>query len=261
MIFDSHFHLYTLKEKNLPYSLDNLIGLDVALKSGDIKERIKIRGDNKDIFLSSGSGPWVIEDDDYKGYKKEGEQVRKEIEEYHSDAIGECGLDNYHHYGSVDEQISLFREMSEVAREYNLPLIVHCRDAEDELLGNLDLINEKTIMHCFSLSKEVMFKLLDKGAYISFCGNVTYKGNNKLLECVRECPEDRILYETDSPYLTPNGKRGEPNKMENSEITLSFISNIRKKDKEKLKDKVINNFYTLMGKKESSVNVVNYHTP
>lgn len=229
------------------------MGMEVSLKPNDIEERIKLRGNRENVYLSIGSGPWRLKEQDYISPEAEEKQIRENILRFNTDAIGECGLDFYHDYGSEKEQLELLMRQVNIAKDSNKPIILHMRDAFPLLLDNLSLINENTIMHCYSGDKEIMKKLLDRGAFISFAGNVTYKSNYEIKEASIYCPLDRILYETDSPYLTPSSKRGERNKPENSELTLSFIANERKIDKEDLKAKVISNFLSLMNNTKSVV--------
>lgn len=129
-------------------------------------------------------------------------------------AVGECGLDFHYDFAPRDEQFSVFRRQIELAAEYHLPLIVHSRTADLEMLGFLrDLPHGvRGVLHCFSGSSELRDVALERGWYISFAGVVTFK---KFAEgdMVRSIPADRLLVETDSPYLAPvphRGRRNEP---------------------------------------------------
>lgn len=240
-------------EKNMDVTLpQSFIGLECGTVPHDVEERINLVGTNSDIYLSIGAGPWCTG----KGEKVESiiSSLYQDILQYGADAIGECGFDNHwKDYGKIDEQLELFIRQKELSDSLNIPLIIHSREADDVLMENIKYIDEKTIMHCFSSSKEIMYKLLDRGAYISFAGNVTYKQNYIIKEAAKECPLDRILYETDSPYLTPIPKRGELNRMENTEYTLSSIANEKKIDREIIKENAIKNFLTLMNNRKSIV--------
>ena len=253
MIFDSHFQLLSMQQKALDTTIDSsLIGLECATEPLDIQERIKLVGNNRNIYLSIGAGPWCTTRDE-----KVDSIINKllsDIKKYNCDAIGECGFDFFHQYGEKEKQEELFDGQSRIAKRYNVPLIIHSRNADDVLLEHIHEIDDKTIMHCFSSNKDVMFKLLDRGAYISFSGNVTYKNNIAIQDALVACPLDRLLYETDSPYLTPVPLRGKPNRMENTEIILSYIASKRNEDKDLIKERVIKNFLTLMNNRESVVN-------
>ena len=253
MIFDSHFHLLTMYEKKMDLTLpEHFIGLECGTVPHDAEERIKLVGNNSDIYLSIGAGPWCTG----KGEKVESiiSSLSQDILKYGADAIGECGFDNHwKDYGKMNEQLELFIRQKELSDSLNVPLIIHSREADDVLIENIKYIDESTIMHCFSSSKEIMYKLLDRGAYISFAGNVTYKQNYMIKEAAKECPLSRILYETDSPYLTPVPKRGELNRVENTEYTLSFIAKEKKIEREIIKENAIKNFLTLMKNRKSIV--------
>ena len=128
-------------------------------------------------------------------------------------AIGETGLDRYWDYCPFEIQQNFFRRHVKLSLETNLPFIVHMRDCGQEIV---DLLNEFSannqlngVMHSFSGDWELAEKCLDLGLYISFAGMVTYKKSNALREVARQVPSDRILIETDAPYLSPHPKRGQ----------------------------------------------------
>jgi len=131
-------------------------------------------------------------------------------------AIGETGLDYFKHKSPREIQQEVFREHIRLARKVNLPVIVHCRDAHKDTLRILR--EEKAhevagIMHCFSGNVEFAREVLGMGFYISFAGPVTYPRSGELREAARITPEERILLETDAPFLSPQpcrGKRNEP---------------------------------------------------
>ncbi len=254
MIFDSHFHLPSMIEKGLEPSLpDDFLALEAATLPGDGEERIKLAGKRKDVFLSMGAGPWCTGEKFPLTVDESIKRIEKDIASYGADAIGECGFDFHWGYGTLEEQSKLFSLQAEIAHTLSIPLIVHSRDADEALIDHIKYIDERTIMHCFSSSPLVMNKLLDRGAFFSFSGNVTYKNNKDIQESARLCPIERLLYETDSPYLSPVPMRGKPNRPENTELTLSFLSSLRGEDKDYIKENVIKNFRSLMKSGESVV--------
>ncbi len=256
MIIDSHFNYLTLKQKDMNAKLpESLVGLEIGLDGGDLKERIKSIGNDRNIFLSVGAGPWVLDRADFKSIDDELQLLEKDILSYGADAIGEIGFDNHWKYGTKENQLELFIKQVQIARKYNLPVSIHSREADEEVLEltNKGFIDNRTVMHCFSSNAKVCKTLLDKGAYISFAGNITYKANIELQECAKIVPLDKILVETDSPYLSPMPLRGKPNNPKNTELVIEYISKLRKIEKEILKERIINNFYTLMGSRESKV--------
>lgn len=135
-------------------------------------------------------------------------------------AIGEIGLDYHYDISPRDTQQQLFRKQAIMAYEKKLPMIIHMREATADLLQILyELDNDHLlsaspgVFHCFSGSVETARQLLDMGFYLGFDGPVTFKNAKKALQVVAACPKDRLVLETDSPYLTPvpyRGKRNEP---------------------------------------------------
>ena len=127
-------------------------------------------------------------------------------------AIGEIGLDYYWDAEHKEEQKALFRQQIELALELCKPVIVHDREAHGDCLEIVrDYPELKGVFHCYSGSAEMAKELLRRGWYLGFDGPVTYKNARKTLEVLEICPLDRILIETDSPYLTPVPKRGKRN--------------------------------------------------
>ena len=229
----------------------SFFGLECGTEPDDAKERIKLVGPRRDVMMSMGAGPWMLE-------KEESIDViinnlMAEIDEYGADAIGECGFDRHWNYGTIEKQRELFLREIELSKELDLALIVHSRDADEDLLSLLSHFGERTIMHSFSSGVETARKLLDKGAYLSFSGNVTYKANSHIKESAIYCPLDRILFETDAPYLSPVPMRGRPNMPQYTEYTLEFLSSIKGVDKEELEERVKENFISVLKHSESVV--------
>ncbi len=255
MIIDSHFHSLSMSKRNNLVIPEDFIGIDVGTVPEDYKDRLPLLPERPSIFISAGSGPWRLKDENYEGVEKERELLLRDIKRYGADAIGECGFDNHWKYGGKKESMELFMMQAELAAELKVPLIIHTRDADDEIKEAITSSSFKcrAIMHCYSSGPELMKAALDKGLYISFAGNVTYKGNTIIQESAKIVPLDRILYETDSPYLAPIPMRGKPTIPEYTEYTLSFIAELRGEDREKIKLHVLDNLYSVLGRKESVV--------
>ncbi len=146
-------------------------------------------------------------------------------------AIGEIGLDfHWEDNPPKDVQIECFREQIEIAKELGKPICIHSRDADrltfDILKDSRAFENIKVLMHCYSGSAELAKEYLKEGAWISIAGPVTYKGNKKTAEVVRTVPLERLLIETDSPYLAPEPVRGKPNHPGNVCHTAARIAEI-----------------------------------
>tara|TARA_A100000164_G_scaffold52014_1_gene40528 strand:- start:998 stop:1774 length:777 start_codon:yes stop_codon:yes gene_type:complete len=166
--------------------------------------------------------------------------------------IGESGLDFYYNHSDKKDQIKCFEEHIIAAQQTQMPLIVHTRNAEIETLEILnDKFKEKEfkiLIHCFTGSKDFAFKLLDLGAFISASGVVTFKKSKNLANTFKELPNNRILVETDSPYLAPVPLRGKPNEPSYIVHTVKFLSKLKEITFEDFSKITTKNFFDLFGK-------------
>ena len=144
-------------------------------------------------------------------------------------AVGETGLDNARSHASPGDQRRLFGEQLELAAQLSLPVVIHSRDAEDETAEALAPFEGTVILHCFS-SPGLLPTALDRGYFVSFAGNVTYPKASDLREAAAAVPDDRLLVETDSPYLAPQPVRGRPNEPANMVHTLAALAEVRNTD-------------------------------
>ncbi|HZV96810.1 MAG TPA: TatD family hydrolase [Candidatus Nitrosocosmicus sp.] len=151
--------------------------------------------------------------------------------------LGEMGLDFFRNLSPHDAQERVFRRQIEMARRVRKPVIIHCRDAHPEALA---LLAEERVgdvggvMHCFSADVEVAKRCLDLGLMISLAGPVTYKNARALPEVARFVPEDRLVVETDCPYLTPTPHRGKRNEPAFVALTAAHVAGLRGADPEAL---------------------------
>jgi TatD DNase family protein len=166
--------------------------------------------------------------------------------------IGESGLDFYYEHSPRDRQVSVFRTHAESARISGLPLIVHTRDADPE---TAEILAEETgkgpltgLIHCFSTGRELAEKALEIGFMISLSGIVTFKNAEPIRQIVRDLPLDRILVETDSPYLAPVPKRGKPNEPSFLVHTATEVARLKGISVEELASVTTANFYRLFTK-------------
>lgn len=167
-------------------------------------------------------------------------------------AIGETGLDYYYDKSDREVQKALFRMHIGIARETGLPVIIHTRDAEDDTASILAEEMEKgafpALIHCFTASSEFGRKVLDLGLTISLSGIVTFKNAKELQEIAAEIPEDRLLVETDSPFLAPIPHRGRPCEPAFVRSTAEFVANLRGESLETLAANTTRNFHALFTK-------------
>ena len=219
MIIDSHCHLnyepmsLSLKETIYRANKDGVkYLLTISTEDKSFDNILNIISDYKCIYGSYGIHPHEAKN--HKSIKSE-DIIKKIKLNKKIIGIGESGLDFYYNYSDKKDQIKCFEEHIIAAQKSQLPIIVHTRNAEEEtfeILKKKLLEKEfKILIHCFTGSKEFAFKLLDLGAYISASGVVTFKKSENLANTFKEIPNDRILVETDSPYLAPVPLRGKPN--------------------------------------------------
>ena len=142
-------------------------------------------------------------------------------------AVGEIGLDYHYSPGTRDAQRELFARQLDRARALGLPVVIHTRDADDDTLGLLREIPSKGIIHCFTGSPAFCRALLDLGFYVSISGIVTFRAADNVRESARVVPDDRILVETDSPFLAPVPMRGRANEPAFLVHTAKFLAELR----------------------------------
>ncbi len=141
-------------------------------------------------------------------------QIERLLHESKAVAIGEVGLDFFRNLSTPEIQKKVLNRFLELHRKTKKPLILHIRDAYKEMKEQIQSelgSDAQGIVHCFSSDKETMRDFLDLGFYISFAGPLTYKKNDVLREAFRACPLDRVLLETDAPFLSPQSQRGKRN--------------------------------------------------
>jgi TatD DNase family protein len=142
-------------------------------------------------------------------------------------AVGEIGLDYHYDGASRREQLEHFSRQLELASRLGKPVVIHTREADDDTLGVLREIPSKGVIHCFTGSPEFCRKLLDLGFYISISGIVTFRLADNVRESALVVPDDRLLVETDSPFLAPVPMRGKPNTPPNVEYTCRKVAEIK----------------------------------
>ncbi len=165
-------------------------------------------------------------------------------------AIGEVGLDYFHDHSPRSVQQKLLRVFLAWYQQHRKPLIIHCRDAYEDLMRILQESVEPPfngVLHCFSSTGDIMKKYLDLGFHIAFGGALTYKKNDALRDACRHCPKDRLLLETDAPYLPPQTKRGQRNEPFYMIETLECAAGIHSMSAEAMADLTTANAVRLFG--------------
>jgi TatD DNase family protein len=163
-------------------------------------------------------------------------------------AYGEIGLDFFRNYSPKEAQIRAFRRQIELAQKAKVPVIIHSRDAREETLGILEEMGDgqwNGVIHCYSYDVNTARRLLDMGFHISIPGTVTYKNNGYQADVVRFVPVDRLLAETDAPFLTPNPFRGKRNEPCRVKLTVSRMAEIKQMNLQDLASVMYRNFLDL----------------
>ncbi len=142
-------------------------------------------------------------------------------------AWGEIGLDYHYSPETRHAQLAHFAAQLEEARRRDLPVVIHTREADDDTLGVLRDVPSRGVIHCFTGSTPFARRLLDMGFFVSFSGIVTFRAADNVREAARFVPDDRILIETDAPFLAPVPKRGQPNEPAFVAHTCRFLAELR----------------------------------
>jgi TatD DNase family protein len=250
MLLDSHCHLqHCFSSADLDREISAISSsmsyiVDVSTNTSEFLN-MKDRSLPGNLLLSFGLYP--EEAPLYTPSK--GNEFRAMLETGKVMAVGECGIDYHRDYGTHEAQESLFRAQIEACIEKSLPLIVHSRDAFADTYRVLSDYKFKrdVIIHCFGYGAPEAGKFLENGYIISFAGNVTYPGAKSLRDAALTVPDDRLLLETDSPYLPPVPLRGQRNNPLNISHTYKFISGLRNTGEEDLENVIEKNFRRVFG--------------
>jgi TatD DNase family protein len=240
-MIDTHCHLnldplYSDRSKHLSEAVS--VGVHhLIIPSTDLDschKTIKIVSDFPNCFGALGLHPEIVSEFVSKSelFSIYTSELAKLANSNKIVAIGEIGLDYYHLQGEAELdklktlQLDLCRFQLEIAKDLNLPVILHVREAQQDILDLIKTYRPKGVLHCFAGDKDYLSEALDLGLYISFAGNVTFKNAAELAKLALETPNDRILIETDAPFLNPI--RGQfPNVPKNVAITAEFLRELK----------------------------------
>jgi TatD DNase family protein len=214
---------------------------------GEIERAVKIAEKYENVFASVGVHPH-----DAKLYDDAAERRLIELAKREKTiAWGEIGLDYYYDHSPREMQREVFRRQIKTAKELDLPVIIHSREADDETVEILSdeykTLGRGGVMHCFGGTKEMAQSMLDVGFYISFAGNVTFKKAENLREAARIVPLDKLLIETDCPFLAPVPNRGKRNEPSFVVHTARFLADFYGIALETLAEQTTSNFTALFG--------------
>lgn len=243
MLIDTHCHLTDKKYTNISdvIELAKRAGVEKMIVPGtdldDSRKAIEIADNYEQVWAMVGVHPENIAHLSFSIAQSRAELARMVGSSKKVVGIGEIGLDNYlrtreiknsRTRGQMKRQIEVFKMQLELAAELNLPVVIHMREAEEEMRGVLDELTElpRGQFHCWSGREELLKLVLEKGFYVSFCGNITYPSADNLRRLAKLVPLDRLLLETDSPYLSPEPVRGSVNIPSNVKILAEYLANL-----------------------------------
>lgn len=218
-IVDSHCHLDSLDYENLHQNMDEVVEkakqrevqhlLSISTTLSGFEKLQTALAHRSDVSLSCGMHPLNVEDEAFDAQKMQQLASAKQVI-----AIGECGLDYYYSADNKAKQQRIFAEQIEIAKQLNKPLIIHTRAAREDTIDLLKQGNAQQcggVLHCFTENQWTADQALELGFYISVSGIITFRNAEELREVIKTVPLDRLLVETDSPYLAPVPYRGKQN--------------------------------------------------
>ncbi len=249
-IFDSHAHYDDEKfETDRREVLDGLFSDKVCgiINCGcDLNSSlmsVKLASEYEGIYAAVGVHPHEAEDVNDEEFS----EIMSLLDRKKVVAIGEIGLDFHYDFSPRDKQIAIFEKQVKLSKELDIPIIVHDREAHEETYKILRKYKPKGVVHCFSGSVELAKETLKIGMYVGLGGAVTFKNAIKPVEVAKIVPMDRILLETDAPYMSPVPMRGKRCTSDLIEYTALKIAEIKKLDYETVVDTACNNVKQLFG--------------
>jgi TatD DNase family protein len=229
-VIDTHAHLDALDDPSAAIARARGAGVEriVAIGSGleSARATLAIAGRQDGVYAALGIHPHQAAD---------GESLDelRHLAAGGAVAIGETGLDFLRDYAPREDQRRLFAGQLQLASDLGLPVVVHMRAAEDETMQMLEAFEGTVVLHCFS-SPELLPAAADRGYYVSFAGNVTYPKAEELRGAARRVDPDRLLAETDTPYLAPQPVRGRRNEPANVVYTVHTLAEARGENADEL---------------------------
>lgn len=255
MLVDSHCHLDFDDFKD---ELDDIIarakeeGVSTILNAGNNINELdnQLELSEKYPFIYTAAGVHPHNASEYEEIRAE--EIIKRTEHKKVVGIGECGLDYYYDYSPKETQIKVFVEHIKAAQETGLPLIIHNRESDDDMIKILKeqfaIKPFNGVLHCFSSSKELADFALSIGFYLSASGMITFNKCIELKDMFSKFPLDKILIETDAPFLAPVPKRGKRNEPSYVRFVAEKLAQIREISFEDIADITTNNFFSLFRK-------------
>jgi TatD DNase family protein len=233
-VIDTHAHLdacadrpSALIRRARSAGVDRIVTVGTGIESS--REALDLAELHEEVFAALGIDPHQAGDAEAGRV----DELRELLQHEQAVAVGETGLDYFRDRAPRDRQRKLFEAQLELAAELGKPVVIHTRDAEGDTAEMLSGFEGTVVMHCFS-SPGLLDIVLERGYYVSFAGNVTYPQASDLRAAAAQVPAERILAETDSPYLAPQARRGRPNEPANLVLTIAELAKIRGEDADEL---------------------------
>lgn len=255
MLVDSHCHLdfpglvediEAVRARAAEANVGMMVTISTRIRQ--MEKILAIASANENVFCSVGTHPHnATEEKDLTL-----EDILRYVDEPKVVAIGEAGLDYHYDNGDPVDQAAGFRRHIEAARQTGLPLVIHSRDADEDMAA---ILREESalgafpfLLHCFTASRMLADAAIELGGYVSFSGVLTFKNSQELRETAAALPLDRLLVETDAPYLAPVPKRGKPNEPSYVAHTAAVLGEVRGLGADEIAKVTSDNFFRLFSK-------------
>ena len=229
-------------------SVSQAVQISVSVENFDWSRNFAVRNKKYGIYFTIGIHPTTpVVEQDLNAMTDYLEKMQDSPDMDIFAGIGECGLDYYHNRTDHRMQMQSFEHQIFLAKKMRKPIMVHTRDAWDDTLQTLRTQKvDSGIIHCFSGDAQAARDAMDLGFYISFAGNVTYKKAVNLHEAAAFVPLDRLLLETDAPFLSPVPKRGQTNVPGNVSYAYKFVADLKGINVRDVEESVSQNFAELL---------------
>jgi len=253
-MIDSHVHLSEIQRKGgdaralitACFEAGLNSALDIGISTADFEHRRERARELPQVQLATGLHPAVSAQAELDLLL---DALKRQLHDPEVVALGETGLDRFRMYAPMERQRYLFDRQLRWAGDHDLPVVIHNRDADADILAALEKASparSRGIMHCFSSGRRFAEEVLARGFHVSFAGNLTYKKADELRDAARVVPGDRLLVETDAPYLAPQPRRGRTNHPGLIGYTYAALAELRGVPQQYLIEQVQENYRALL---------------
>jgi TatD DNase family protein len=245
-VIDTHAHLDACEDPDALLERAREAGVDQVITIGtgidSCRSALALADSHERVFAAVGIDPHQAAGADADRV----DELRALLDHPKAVAVGETGLDDFHRHATLEQQQRLFRRQLELAAELGKPVVIHSRAAVAETARALERFAGTVVLHCFS-EPDLLPAALERGYYVSFAGNVTFPKAGELRTAAAQVPANRLLAETDSPYLAPQPLRGQRNEPANVVHTVRVLAAVRGEDPGELGELIAANATTAFG--------------